>query len=386
MRSRRVPWALLGVSSVAMVAALGLWVVLVDEPFTLDIVLFPIAYLAFAAVGAVVLSRRPSNPIGLLAMAVGLGGSVVGVLDSYARAADDLPGQPWAAFLAAVGFPLTLVPILLLVLLFPTGRLPSRRWRIVAGLLVAGSAVVAVGNAFTPAFADYRQPNPLGIPAFTGSPLEQGGVGWLLVIGAAVVITGGLVPRLRRATGLERQQLKWITFAAALHGASWIVLALQPPGIGDAAQYVLFATLVLIPVAAGIAILRYRLYDIDVVIRRTVVYSLVVAVLAVLYVGLVLGMQGLLSGVTGNDTFPVAISTLTIAALFGPVRARVRELVDRRFYRSRYDAERTVEAFSARLREEVELDAVARFLAVTAGRSVRPTAAGVWVRSRPSSS
>jgi hypothetical protein len=367
-----------------MVAAVALWAALVDDPFTPDIALFPIAYLAFAAVGAVILGRHPSNRIGRLAMAVGLGGSIVGVLDSYVRATEDLPGQPWVALVASVGFPLTLLPILLLVLLFPTGRLPSRRWRVVAGLLMAGSAVVAVGNAFTPAFSDYRQANPLGIPAFTDSPLEQGGVGWLLVIAAAIVITAGLAPRLRRATGIERQQLKWVTFAAALHGASWVVLALEPSALGDVPQYVLFATLVLIPVSAGIAILRYRLYDIDVVIRRTVVYGAVVAVLAVLYTSLVLGLQAGLSGVTGNETLPVALSTLATAALFGPVRARVRQTVDRRFFRSRYDAQRTLERFATRLRDEVELDAVGRSLTTVAGEAVRPRSAAVWLRSRPS--
>jgi hypothetical protein len=251
-------------------------------------------------------------------------------------------------------------------------------------VLIAGSALVAVGNAFTPTFSDYRQVNPLGIPAFADSPLEQGGVGWLLVVGAAVVITGGLVPRLRRATGLERQQLKWITFAAALHGASWVVLALEPRALGEVPQYVLWATLVLIPVSAGIAILRYRLYDIDVVIRRTVVYGAVVAVLAVLYASLVLGLQAGLSGVTGNETLPVALSTLATAALFGPVRARVRQTVDRRFFRSRYDAQRTLERFATRLRDEVELDAVGRSLTTVAGEAVRPRSAAVWLRSRPS--
>jgi hypothetical protein len=385
MTSPRAPWVLLGVSLLAMLAALGMWAALVDDPFTPDIALFPIAYLAFAAVGAVILSRHPSNRIGRLAMAVGLGGSIVGVFDSYARAADDLPGQPWAAFLASIGFPLTLLPILLLVLVFPTGRVPSRRWRVVAGVLVAGTVIVAVGNAFTPAFSDYRQPNPLGVPALTGSAIEQGGVGWLLVVGAAVVIAGGLAPRLRRATGLERQQLKWITFAATVHGASWILLALDLPGpAGEAAQPVLFATLVLIPLAAGVAILRYRLYDIDVVIRRTVVYGAVVAVLAVLYASLVLGLQSGLSGVTGNETLPVALSTLATAALFGPVRARVRQTVDRRFFRSRYDAQRTLEGFATRLRDEVELDAVGRSLTTVAGEAVRPRSAAVWLRSRPS--
>ena len=382
MRSRRAPWILLAAALVAMVAALALWAIGVDQPFTPDIVLFPVAYLAFAAVGAVILSSRPKNRIGLLAMVAGLGGSLVGITDSYARFTEEMPGQPVAAWIAGVGFPATLAPILFVVLLFPTGHLPSRRWRVVAWLLVAGSVLVAIGNAFTPAFADYRHPNPIGIPWFTGSPLEQGGIGWILVILGAVITTAGLVPRLRRATGIERQQLKWITFAAALHGGSWIVLALEPPGLaGEAAQYILFATLVLIPLAAGVAVLRYRLYDIDVVIRRTLVYGAVVAILAGVYVSLVLGLQSVLSGATGGGTLPVALSTLAIAALFGPVRARVRAIVDRRFYRSRYDAQRTLELFAARLRDQVELDAVAGSLVGAADRVMQPSSISVWVRT-----
>ena len=382
MTASRGAWAMFAVAAVAMGLALVLWVLVVDDPFTPDIILFPVAYLAFAAVGAMILSRHPSHRIGWLAMAAGLGGSLVGVADSWARQPAGAPGQEWAAWVAAVGFPMTLGPIIFLLLLFPTGRLASRRWRLVAWTAVAGFVGITVGNAFTPTFADYPSvTNPVAIAGFQGGPLEQGGVGWLLVIANAVVAAGGLVPRLRRATGIERQQLKWVTYAAAIHGLSWIVLAIDLPGpLGEVTQYVLFATLVLIPVAAGAAILRYRLYEIDVVIRRTLIYGAVVAVLAVAYVTLVLVLQAGLSEVTGGGTLPVALSTLVIAALFGPVRARVRAIVDRRFYRSRYDATRTVEAFAARIRDEVELEAVASALvAVTAG-SVRPASAGVWLR------
>ena len=376
--------ALFALAAGSMLLALVLWASLVNDPFTPDIALFPIAYLAFAAVGALILSRRPANVIGRLAMAAGVGGSVLGVMDSIARAEGEVPGQAWAAWAGAVGFPLTLAPILFLVLLFPNGRLPSPRWRVVAALVLIGSALVALGNALTPGFSDYRHPNPIGIAGFEEGPLAQGGVGWLLVIAGAIVTTGGLVPRLLRARDVERQQLKWITFAAAIHALSWVVLALDLAAPwGELAGYILFATLTLIPVAAGIAVLRYRLYDIDVVIRRTLVYAAVIAILAVAYVALVLGTQSLLAGVTQNRTLPVAVSTLAIAALFGPVRRRVRDLVDRRFYRSRYDAQRTLEAFAGRLRDEVELDAVGATLVDVAGRAVRPAHAAVWVRDRP---
>lgn len=381
-RRSRIGWLLLIVAVLAMGVALALWVLIVDEPLAPDIVLFPVGYLAFATVGAMILSRRPSNRIGRLAMATGLGGSLVGIADSYARQVGPAPGQAWAAWLAAVGFPATLGPIIFLLLLFPTGRLASPRWRIVAAVTLTGMVVVGLGNAFTPTFADYPQvSNPIGLPALQDSALAQGGVGWFLVVGGAVFAAGGLVPRLRRARGIERQQLKWMTYAAALHGISWIVLAIGLPGLlGEVAQYVLFITLTLIPVAAGIGILRYRLYDIDIVIRRTLTYGVLVAILTVVYGTLVLVSQALVSQLTGSDTMSVAASTLVIAALFRPVRSRVQAFIDRRFYRSRYDAQRSLDAFAGRLRNEVELDTVGSALLATANQAVQPASAAVWLR------
>ena len=181
--------------------------------------------------------------------------------------------------------------------------------------------------------------------------------------------------------GVERQQLKWIAFAAGVHAASWLLLALDLPGVaGDLASYAVFATLLLIPVAAGIAILRHRLYDIDVVIRRTLVYGALIAILGGLYGGLVIGLQSLLAPLTRGDILPVAVSTLVIAALFGPLRARVRSLVDRRFYRASYDAEQVVGSFSGQLRDEHDVEALGRAMLDVTTRAVRPASAGVWIR------
>ncbi len=381
-RSTGAAAALFVGGAVAMALALIVWAVGVDAPFTLDIALFPLAYLTFAAVGALIVAARPENPIGRLALGAGFGGGMVALADSYAKVIGPLPGQDWAAWIGAVGFPASLGPVLFVVLLFPNGRLASPRWRIVAWTIVVGMVVVGIGNALSPTFADYRDlRNPIGVGALAGSPIEQGGLGWFLVLFGAVAAALGLVPRLRRARGIERQQLKWITFAGAIHSASWVVLALDlGEPVGGIAQYALFATLTLIPAAAGIAILRYRLYEIDVVIRRTLTYTAVVAVLAAVYVGLVVALQSVMADATGGQTVPVALSTLVIAALFGPLRARVRAVVDRRFYRSRYDAQRTLEQFAGGLREQVDLEAVADRLADVAGRAVRPASIGVWVR------
>ena len=383
-RAARFAWGIFALSVLVMIAALVLWSVGVRESMTADIILYPAAYLAFGAVGALVISRQPSNRIGQLGLTTGAAGTLVGLAAMWARVTEPLPAQDWAAWLASWGFPATLAPPLLLILLFPTGRLASPRWRIVATLIVVGAVLVAVGNAFTPRMADHpSRHNPLGVEWFTGSLLESGGVGWFPLLAGAVASALGLIPRLRRARGVEREQMKWITYAAALQGSAWIFLAFDPPGVaGEIGQYAVIATLGLIPIATGIAILRYRLYDIDVVIRRTVVYGVLVAMLGALYVALVLGLQTVFSRFTGGDTIPVALSTLAIAALFGPMRGRVGELVDRRFYRSRYDHQRMVEAFGSRLRDEVDLEAVGRTLVDVADQSVRPASVGLWVRGR----
>lgn len=380
--SARAGWVVFALSLASMIAGLIVWAVVTDEPLTSDIVLYPVAYVAFAAVGALIVSRHATNRIGWLALATGALGSFVALCDSVARSAQPVAGQAWAAWLATWVFPATLAPALLLILLFPTGRLASSRWRSVAAFITVGTAGLVVGNAFTPVLADYPTlQNPVGIPAFSDSPFESGGIAWFPLLGGAIAAAVGLVPRFVRAHGIERKQLKWMTFAAALQGLSWVVLALDLPGTaGELAQYAIFGTLLLIPVATGIAILRYRLYDIDVVIRRTLVYGAVVAILGGLYIALVLGLQSILSGITGEDTLPVALSTLAIAVLFGPVRGRIRELVDRRFYRSRYDHKLLLEEFGGRLRDEVELDSVRRSFIGVAGEAVRPDSITLWLR------
>jgi len=188
--------------------------------------------------------------------------------------------------------------------------------------------------------------------------------------------------RLRRARGIERQQLKWIAGAASLFA---VAVVTAEPLFGGVApvlgQLVILATFCTIPIAAGIAILRHRLYDIDVIINRTLVYGSLTALLGGLYVALVLGLQVLLAPLTGTTTPAVALSTLAVAALFGPLRRRIQRVVDRRFYRSRYDAQRTLEAFATRLRDEVDLDSLTDALRAASQSTVRPASASVWLRA-----
>jgi hypothetical protein len=379
---RRGPATIFAFQLMLMSVALVLWAIGVDEPLTPDIFLFPAAFLAFGAVGALILSRDPSHRIGRLATLAGFGGAVIAAFDSVARLAQPVTAQDWAGWIAAWAFPLTLAPPLLLVLVFPTGRLASRPWAIAAALIVVGVVGLAIGNAFTPTLADYpKLSNPVGIDAFAGSPLEHGGVAWLLVLGGASAAGVGLITRLRQAHGVERQQLKWIAFAAGVHVAAWVTLAFDLGGVaGDLAGYAVFATLLLIPLAAGVAITRHRLYDIDVVIRRTLVYGALVTILGLLYGGLVIGLQSLLAPWTGDDILPVAVSTLVIAAVFGPLRSSIRSLVDRRFYRAGYDAEQVVRSFSGTLRHEFDADAMGRAMLDVTARAVHPTSASVWIR------
>jgi hypothetical protein len=223
--------------------------------------------------------------------------------------------------------------------------------------------------------------NPVGIPSLAGSLLDGGGIGWLALIAGAAAVGLGLIPRLRRARGIERQQLKWITFAAALQGVAWLGVAFALPGTaGEIAKYMVFVTLLLVPLAIGIAILRYRLYDIDRLINRTLVYGALTAIVAAAYVGSIALLQVALSSVTAQNQLAVAASTLLVAALFQPLRSAIQRAVDRRFYRRKYDAAMTLEAFGARLRSHVDLESLRAEVVAAARETVQPRQASLWLR------
>jgi hypothetical protein len=332
---------------------------------------------AFALLGAVVAAHRPANPIGWLFLAIGLSGAL-GVVSneyvSYTLVVDPgaLPGGPVAAWLSAwTWWPAYgLVPLVLLV--FPDGRLPSPRWRWAAWLAGGGVALMTGGIAASTLADPVR---------FALSEQEPGGLPGLVLavsVGAAAVsfLAGlvSLVLRWRRAWGNEREQLKWVAFAAGLALVTTIGFQiLLLPGLG-------LVGVVLVPVGAAVAILRHRLYDIDRIISRTVAYGLLTALLGLVYVAGVFVFGRLLNQVGGSSTLAVAASTLAVAALFQPARRRVQDAVDRRFNRARYDAARTVETFSARLREEIELDTLAAELLAVVNQTMQPTQASLWLR------
>jgi hypothetical protein len=367
--------------------ALSIGSILLGDPAQVSVAIVVVPALTAPLVGGVIAVRQPGNRIAWLFCLMGLGLGAAMFVEGYVFTASihGLPGIGLAAWLGTWLYLVFITGGVALFAVFPSGRVPSG-WLRAAFFVAVGSGIsAALGFAFGIETIDYPGidiPNPLGAPrAVATLLLTAAEVSSAVLIGSAGLFALALLIRLRRAEGIERQQLKWFVSAAAVIAAAIPISLFLPDPWNDVAWAVtIFGFGAGLPIAAGIAVLRYRLYDIDVVIRRTLVYGALVAILAAVYVALVLGLQSVLSGVTGNQTLPVALSTLAIAALFGPVRARVREVVDRRFYRSRYDAQRTLESFAVRLRDQVELDSVGRTLVSVAGDAVQPASASVWVR------
>ncbi len=355
---------------------------------------FALAFATFAAafvvVGALVVVRRPGHPVGRLMLAVGVLLSAPVLAGQYAGhvlfGSGEGPAPLAAAWLTSWLYIVALGLVIQLLLVFPDGRYGRRRW--VA--LVAGTATVvgAGAQAVLPGAMDGfgAVVNPLGIEAARdelGLVVEVTGAVYGLCFVAAVAV---LLLRLRGARGAERQQLKWFASAATFFLLAQLVNVL-PIGFGDDSWIGLIGVVVgllAIPSAIGLAVLRYRLYDIDVVINRTLVYGALTAMLVAAYLGSVLVFRLVLSPVTGESQLAVAGSTLAVAALFRPLRSRIQSVVDRRFYRSRYDATRTLEGFGARLRDELDLDALGTDLRTVVTDTMAPAHVSLWLRKAPS--
>jgi len=340
---------------------------------------------AFATVGAVLAWKRPGNPIGWLLSATALAYAVGIFADLLAHFHRTLTLANWLGWTFDLGVGLCAF----VVLLFPTGTLPSRRWRPVAWAAAAGLAGWALGNAFAPTIinASPSMPNPAGVTGPAGDIFNlMANGGRVLMVAAGLAAVLALAFRYRRARTAERAQLKWLVYAGAVVVAAALIAAgpvEQIMGPGDAAtnlqNAMVSGAIALIAVAIGIAVLRYRLYDIDLVISRTVAYTIITGLLAGVYAGLVL----LATHVFGLHT-PVAVAaaTLAAAALFNPLRQRVQLVVDRRFNRARYDADQTVAAFAARLKDAVDLDAVRHDLASVVHQALEPAHVSLWSSQR----
>jgi len=346
---------------------------------------------AFTAstVGAVLASRRPRHPVGWLLLTLGLCMAIGGVIAGYLPYTVVIrPGAlPGAGLLARIYAPLTdlaLAALGLVLLLTPTGSAPSARWRRWGLASAAAMAVLAVAATVAPGSLDARAlavEGPVGPRAFGGAlaVLNQ-----LALAMAILIILGGaasLVTRFRRAHGVERQQLRWVALAAALTGAAMLATAvLVAVGELALAGWASVVGTVFLPLAAGAAILRYRLYDLDRIISRTVAYGLLTVLLGLGYAAVVLGLGRLLPE---RSTLAVAAATLAVAAVFQPARRRVQAAVDRRFNRRRHDAGRIIEAFGARLRDQVDLDALHDELLAVVDQTMQPTQAWLWQRPPP---
>jgi hypothetical protein len=349
---------------------------------------FALASLAFATVGALLVARVPGNAIGPIFC---LTGAILGVGDFVFQYADHalfissgLPGGEAAAWLQNFGLPPSFGLLGVALLLFPDGRLPSRRWRPALWLAIAGIGLNAIGYALRPGPLDEpfaSVSNPLGIGGTFELMDALSGFGWMFMGASVALAAVASSIRLRRSHGLERAQLKWLALAAAITGVAVVsdVVSyfVSADGINELRNAVLGLGFALFPVATGAAILRYRLFDIDVVINRALVYGALTATLAATYLGLVL-LVGLAVGRSG---FAVAASTLAVAALFRPARARIQDAVDRRFYRHRYDAAQALEAFGTRLRDEVDLEAVGSELRAAVRDTLQPAHLTLWLPS-----
>ncbi len=358
---------------------------------------FGVLYAAVVTnLGAAIALRQPRNRVGWLFLVSGLFSVLLEAAVEYsayasAEGSGTLPGVEWAIWLTELALPFAIGPILTyLLLVFPTGELSSARWRPVAWytvFAVVGWAAAGTLLFTSVGYADASStPNPISL-GFALS-LDEGGrtlVKQILIGPAAVLCAAAFLDRFRNSRGVERQQLKWVAYAAVIVITPLVfgVTSLLPDAsvrklVEQAKQ---LATLAF-PLAAGIAILRYRLYDIDLLIRGTVIYAAVSAVLVTAYVGGVALFQFLLAPLTAGSGLAVAISTLAVATLFQPVRRRIQAAVDRRFYRSHYDAARTLDSFAVRLRDEVDLDAVRSDLLASVQETMSPDHTSLWLRAR----
>ena len=337
------------------------------SPLSIDvpvaaIVLVGLTSLAFAGVGALVAAREPGNAVGWLFLSTG--GCIAVTLACIEYVALGFPGARWAEWASQWISTGPLIQIPFVLLLFPDGKLLSRRWSPAAWL----SAAAGVGVLY--------------------DAILNWSLGWSLLPVAMLAGVASFVARFRSSIGDRREQLKWLALASSLVAAGYVLLYVawtlseaSDTDFTGLSLVVLTLCLMTIPVASGIAIMRYRLYDIDLIINRTLVYSVLTAVLGLFYLGLVLVFQQITVSVTAESDFAVAGSTLAVAALFRPLRSRVQGFIDRRFYRRKYDAAKTLEQFSQRLRDELNLESLTRELMDVINRTMEPSQMSVWLRS-----
>jgi hypothetical protein len=402
MRQRaaaRLAWSLVALSVALLLGGIALALVtrstVPDLPFggeTEDgsVVADLVTLLTFSVVGAIIASRHPRNTLGWLFCSVGVTIGLNSFVGDYAEfwlasgfGMSSL-GETAAWLSSWLWILLVYFPTSLLLLLFPDGRLPSPRWRPVAWGVALGTAGGVVGNALKAGpLVDFPQiANPYGV---------DGPFVWVLGVAGSIVAAGSMVAsavslivRMRRAGSEQRQQIKWLAYGGAMVVGTIFVGSLVILWSVPVSIVIMSVALLGLPVFTGIAIVRYRLYDIDLLINRTLVYGSLTLMLALVYFGGVTATQALFQTLTGQQKLPqlaVVVSTLVIAALFNPLRHRIQSFIDRRFYRSKYDAAKTLDTFSARLREETDLTTLSEELVGVVRETMQPEHVTLWLRS-----
>ena len=395
MSRRVVSWLVWSIVALAVIlGGLGCLLLRLNDRFpppSGDILL---AFGSFLVVGVLISTHRPGNSIGWIFCLIGLASVWEFFAQEYAFYAlvthsGALPGGVWMAWTEKWTASITWPLMFFALLLFPNGRLPSHRWRPFAWFAAATFVVLAVLSVIEPdRLFHVPVANPTGTQAAAGIIELSMNVLVFVVIGIVLATAASVIVRFRRARGEERQQLKWLTYAAGFLGTTLGLGLLNFQVVHSrvieyAAGISGIVAIAAVPAAIGVAILRYRLYEIDLIINRTLVYGVLTALLVLVYFGGVTATEAIFRALTGQEQQPqlaVVVSTLVIAALFNPLRRRIQGFIDRRFYRKKYDAAKTLEAFSAKLRDETDLDALNAELVGVVRETMQPTHVSLWLR------
>lgn len=389
-RTGRLPWAICLVAILLMTIGFGLLVftrdTLVGARWGSRWIIAPLA-VTFSFVGALIASRRPHNWVGWILLVVGLGSSLQFFLDQYAvygllTHPGSLPGAVWGAWAFNwIWAFFTAFALVFLPLLFPNGRIVSPRWKIVLWSGSIGFCLMSACYAFTPGpLQNFQlQRNPFGIEGTRDLFTALFAAGAVMVLVSSIAAASSLLVRWRHSNGPERQQLKWIAYAGA------VMVVLVPFGFFPSLQLgsLLFVAGALgLPIAIGAAILKYRLYDIDLIIRRTVTYALVSAVLFLVFFCSIVVLQQLFASVTGTrqNELVTVLSTLVIAMLFVPLRNRIQNAIDRRFNRRKYDAQQVLLRFAETVRDETDLEMLSIDLINVVNETMRPRSVSLWLK------
>lgn len=354
-------------------------------------------FLTFPVVGALIVTARPSNTVGWIFCVIGIGTATTSFSAGYVQhaLATHADAQLATGLIDALGngvWPLNLGLGSLLLLLFPDGKPLSRRWRFVAWVDVVALASTSLSGFLQPGplEANGRVVNPVGIPALRPFLAALGSAGHLLIVPLVLIAVASVIVRYHRAVGMQRQQIKWFAYGAALMALLIFVTVMASTALTPSGQdpsNTLFSSAgfalawVMLPLGAGIGVLRYRLYDIDILINRTLVYGSLTAILGALYFGCVVAMQQAVHALTGQSEqqqLVIVLSTLLIAALFDPLRRRIQRFIDRRFFRARYDVAKTLARFAATLRTETDLTELSEHLVGVVEETMQPAHASLW--------